>query len=79
MEPPKAARFRRALVVANPKAKLFDQVTEVCRLLHYSRRTEQTYVGWIRRFLVFHRAKAKVPTEFGGGNSKGCRLPFLAR
>ena len=79
MEPPKAARFRRALVFANPKAKLFDQVSEVCRLLHYSRRTEQTYVGWIPRFLVFHRAKAKVPTEFGGGNSKGCRPPFPAR
>ncbi len=70
MEPPKAARFRRALVFANPKAKLFDQVSEVCRLLHYSRRTEQTYVGWIPRFLVFHRAKAagqwRHPRDLGG-------------
>ena len=70
MEPAKAARFRRTLVVANPKAKLFDQVTEVCRLLHYSRRTEQTYVGWIRRFLMFHRAKAagqwRHPRDLGG-------------
>ncbi len=50
-EPAKAARVRRALVVANPKAKLLDQVREVCRLRHFSRRTEQTYVACIRRFL----------------------------
>lgn len=68
-EPAKAAKFRRALVFANPKAKLFDQVTEVCRLLHYSPRTERTYVGWIRRFLFFHRSQAgqwRHPRELGG-------------
>ena len=59
--PAEAAKFRRALVFANPKAKLFDQMTEVCRLLHYSRRTERTYAVWIRRFLVFHRSAARPP------------------
>jgi len=45
MEPRKAA-FER--VLPNPKAKLFDQVREVCRLKHYSLRTEQsqTHHGW---------------------------------
>jgi integron integrase len=68
-EPAKAAKFRRALVTPNPKAKLFDQVEEVCRLLHYSKRTEQTYAGWIRRFLIFHRSEAgqwRHPRDLGG-------------
>jgi integron integrase len=34
--------------------KLLDQVREVIRLKHYSYKTEQTYVGWIRRFILFH-------------------------
>src|SRR5262245_11719163 len=34
--------------------KLLDRVRQAIRLRHYSRRTEQAYVGWIRRFIVFH-------------------------
>jgi hypothetical protein len=30
------------------------RVRECLRLEHYSYRTEQTYVGWIRRFVIFH-------------------------
>jgi len=38
-----------------PKAeKLVDQVREVMRFHHYSYRTEETYVGWIVRFVKFH-------------------------
>jgi len=29
--------------------KLLDQVRDVMLLKHYSYRTEQSYVGWIRR------------------------------
>lgn len=36
------------------KPKLLDRVREALRLGHFSRRTEQSYVGWIRRFIVFH-------------------------
>jgi hypothetical protein len=36
------------------KPKLLDQVRDVIRRRHYSFRTEQTYVGWIRRFILFH-------------------------
>ncbi|WP_369978637.1 integron integrase [Xanthomonas bundabergensis] len=32
--------------------KLLDQVRGRLRLRHYSLRTEQTYVGWIRRFIL---------------------------
>lgn len=34
--------------------KLLDRVRTEIRTRHYSRRTEETYVGWIRRFVRFH-------------------------
>lgn len=34
--------------------KLLDQVRDVIRKRHYSIRTEQAYVDWIRRFILFH-------------------------
>ncbi|MBM3858040.1 MAG: integron integrase [Verrucomicrobia bacterium] len=36
------------------KPKLLDQVRQVCRFKHYSLRTEQTYVQWIKRYIYFH-------------------------
>ncbi len=68
METTKTANTCRALVTPNPKAKLLDQAAEVCRLLHFSRRTEQAYAAWIKRFLVFHRKQAgqwRHPNELG--------------
>ena len=49
---------KAAFVLANPKAKLLDQVREVLRVKQCSLRTEETYVDWIRRFLKFHRDQA---------------------
>ena len=58
------------------KPKLLDQVRDVIRRKHFSIRTEQAYVDWIRRFILFHdkrhpreMAEAEV-TEF---------LTYLAR
>lgn len=34
--------------------RLLDQVREAIRMRHYSIRTEQAYVQWIRRFILFH-------------------------
>lgn len=34
--------------------KLLDQVRDAIRVKHYSIRTEQAYVGWIRRYILFH-------------------------
>jgi len=39
------------------KKKLLDQVRGVIRLKHYSIRTEETYVQWIRRFILFHHKR----------------------
>jgi integron integrase len=34
--------------------KLLDQVRQAITARHYSYRTEKSYIGWIRRFIVFH-------------------------
>jgi hypothetical protein len=34
--------------------KLLDPVRDASRLKHYSIRTEQAYVGWIKRYILFH-------------------------
>jgi integron integrase len=39
---------------ARNKPKLLDQVRDVIRRKHFSIRTEQAYVDWIRRFILFH-------------------------
>ena len=36
------------------KPRLFEQVREVMRFKHYSIRTEEAYLGWMRRFILFH-------------------------
>jgi len=36
------------------KPKLLDQVRNVLRLKHYSYRTEEAYLQWIKRFIVFN-------------------------
>jgi integron integrase len=46
-------------VVPNPKLKLLDQIREVMRLKHYSLRTERTYSDWVRRYVQFHRMRAR--------------------
>jgi integron integrase len=46
------------------KPRLLDQVREALSVRHYSYRTEQQYVGWIRRFIVFHDRRH--PNLLGG-------------
>ena len=37
--------------------KLLDHVRDVLRVNHYSVRTEEAYVGWIRRYILYHNKK----------------------
>lgn len=37
-----------------PPPKLLDQLRASLRLRHYSLRTEQQYLQWVRRFILFH-------------------------
>jgi len=48
---------------APPKPKFLDSVRRVLRLRHYSIRTEESYVDWIRRFILFHGKRH--PKEMG--------------
>ena len=34
--------------------KLLDQVRDALRLKHYAYRTEQSYVDWIKRYILYH-------------------------
>jgi integron integrase len=43
--------------------KLLDQVRDTIRLKHYSYRTEESYVQWIRRYILFHGKRH--PLEMG--------------
>jgi len=36
------------------KKRLLDRVRDSIRSRHYSLRTEQSYIQWIRRFILFH-------------------------
>ncbi|MBZ0248137.1 MAG: integron integrase [Burkholderiales bacterium] len=43
--------------------RLLEEVRRVIRARHYSRRTEEAYVQWIRRFVLFHGRRH--PREMG--------------
>ena len=45
------------------KPRLLDRVREGLRARHYSRRTEESYVAWIRRYIFFHGKRH--PIELG--------------
>jgi len=45
------------------EVKLLDRVRDAVRTRHYSRRTEDAYVHWIRRFIVYHGRRH--PNEMG--------------
>ena len=50
-----------------PSPRLLDQVRDRLRVKHYSMRTEDTYLQWIRRFIFFHGKKH--PREMSGNYS----------
>jgi integron integrase len=37
--------------------RLLDQLRHQTQVRHYSYRTEQAYVGWVRRFIIFHNRR----------------------
>ena len=48
---------------ARSEPRLLDRVRLAVRARHYSRRTEEAYVGWVRRFVLFHGKRH--PIEMG--------------
>lgn len=61
--PPAPAAPRRREPAPSPatapgrRPRLQEQVRRVMRARHMSRKTEKTYLGWIRRFILFHRRR----------------------
>lgn len=48
---------------AGSKPKLLDQLRQALRVRHYSRRTEQAYGSWAKRYIHFHNLRH--PAEMG--------------
>jgi integrase len=46
-----------------PKPKLLDQVRQAIQTRHYSPKTEESYVHWIKRFIFFHNKRH--PAQMG--------------
>jgi integron integrase len=44
-------------VTTSAKPKLLDQVRITMRAAHYSKRTEESYVNWIKRYIHFHNKR----------------------
>ena len=58
-----------------PPKKLIQKIREIVRLKNYSIRTEQSYVGWIRRYILFHQKQH--PKDMGA-REIGAFLTHLA-
>ena len=44
-------------------SKLLEEVRALIRTRHYSYRTEEAYLNWIRQYILFHRKRH--PAEMG--------------
>ena len=58
-----AKAAHREQFIANPKARLREQVHEVMRFKQFSLPTESSYWNWIRQFILFHSKRH--PREMG--------------
>ncbi len=54
-----------AKVTSQQSPRLLDQLRGAIRVRHYSIRTEEAYVDWARRFILFHGKRH--PKEMGAG------------
>lgn len=50
-------------VVSQDSPRLLDRMRAEIRLRHYSLRTEQAYIDWVRRYIYFHDKRH--PQELG--------------
>lgn len=48
--------------------RLMEEASDTFRTLHYSFRTEQTYIKWIRRFIIYHEKRH--PKDMGADEIK---------
>jgi integron integrase len=54
--------FMHPTIEPRPK-KLLEQARDILRIKHYSYRTEESYLAWMRRYILFHNKRH--PKEMG--------------
>jgi integron integrase len=59
------------------KPKLLDRVQALLRTRHYSIRTEQAYLDWIRRFIEFHAVREPAFSSSQGSEGRTGWKPIL--
>jgi Phage integrase, N-terminal SAM-like domain len=52
-----AMTYNNDMHQGSQKPKLLDQVRYAIRAKHYSFRTEEAYIQWVRRFILFHNKR----------------------
>ena len=52
-----AIRIIMPMPTTDNKPKLLTQLSQAIRSRHYSRKTEATYIHWIKRFIFFHHVR----------------------
>ena len=50
-------------IAATGEPRFLDQIAHACRLKHLAYRTEQSYVSWVKRYILFHHKRH--PREMG--------------
>ena len=61
--------------VVQPKPRLLDQVRSVMQSHRYSRRTQQAYVAWIKRFIFYHDKRHPLEPPFCSSTRRSSRNP----
>jgi site-specific recombinase XerC len=56
--------------MATEQLKLLDRVRAEIRARHYRRRTEEAYVHWIRRYILYHGTRHS--SELGSSEITSC-------
>lgn len=76
---------RRSLLIVRERPReprpprLLDRVRQALRARNYSRRTEESYVAWIRRYIVFFAANQIVVRGGKGDKDHVTMLPAIVR
>jgi hypothetical protein len=53
----------------NQKLPFLQQVINQVRVRHYGRRTEETYIHWIKRFIYYHKKRHPKDMKIGQKDS----------
>ncbi len=46
-------------------SNLLDEMRRIMRRRHYSIRTERSYCGWVKRYVLFHKMRSRADMEDG--------------